>query len=588
MGAHPDSTAVTTDTTDADTADIAGLVSVSDPATEGRTLLVDVAGNTVKLVLGADLLVGSSVTLTYANAVAPTNFDVTYDFTLKSGTASAADTIPPKLDADGDLIGAEDATEGKFSIKIASAVAGTGTAVIAGAGDATTGTAGAFATTSAASTNTDLTFTFTASGQMDGQQIRLVTPSGWSNPSGTPGTTGYISSSDTGSKLGYPTFDGKTVSYGIVNVGGSATAAENDITITYTDGVAQNSAVAAPETDKTDTRPKFSVQTRVASTDGWTEVKSIPITVTNAANGTGTAVISPAEIGASSVADYTVTYTAAGTLDGGKVSLDIPTGWTTAVGLKDADGNDIANDLINTATVLVSTTGTLTDADEDGDVIEHLVYAGRTVTATLATLSATQTVSFLIKNVQAPTSVSIDIADVTGTTAGRLTADAIDGTNFVVSSSATVAAPTAIRDVDSNAVSPSVIVRTAKPGTGTAALTTAVTILQGGGDPGPITIRFTPVADMLPGSTVAVTVPTGWTAPVAADADNNPAGELLFVTTVSTDGDGTVANQVTNVTTAISANTVTATLGEDDVIDEKKKKQTNKSTKKRKGRKIND
>merc|ERR1712096_580002 len=64
------------------------------------------------------------------------------------------------------------------------------------------------------------------------------------------------------------------------------------------------------------------------------------------------------------------------------------------------------------------------------------------------------------------------------------------------------------------------------------------------------------------------TVPTGWTAPVAADADNNPAGELLFETTVGTDGDGTVANQVTNVTTAISANTVTATLGENDIIDE--------------------
>merc|ERR1712096_393782 len=207
--------------------------------------------------------------------------------------------------------------------------------------------------------------------------------------------------------------------------------------------------------------------------------------------------------------------------------------------------------------------------DEDGDVVEHLVYAGRRVTATLATLSATQTVSFLIKNVQAPTSVSIDIADGTGTTAGRLTADAIDGTNFVVSSSATAAAaPTAIRDVDSKLVSPSVIVRAAAAGTGTAELTTAVTILQGGGDPGTITIRFTPAADMLAGNTVAVTVPTGWTAPVDSDPDNNPAGELLFVTTVSTDGDGTVANQVTNVTNVISANTVTATLGEDDVIDE--------------------
>merc|ERR1711964_246050 len=162
--AHQDSTVVTTDVTAADTA---GLVSVSDPATEGRTLLV--TGSTVKLVLGPDLLVGSSVTLTYANAVAPTNFDVTYDFTLESGDASthAADTIPPKLDADGDLIGAEDASEGKFSIKIASAVAGTGTAVIAGAGDATTGTAGAFATTSAASANTDLTFPFPASGQRE-------------------------------------------------------------------------------------------------------------------------------------------------------------------------------------------------------------------------------------------------------------------------------------------------------------------------------------------------------------------------------------------------------------------------------------
>merc|ERR1711964_876993 len=133
----------------------------------------------------------------------------------------------------------------------------------------------------------------------------------------------------------------------------------------------------------------------------------------------------------------------------------------------------------------------------------------------------------------------------------------------------TVAAPTAIRDVDSNLVSPSVTVRTAAAGTGTAQLTTAVTILQGGGDPGTITIRFRPAADMLPGSTVAVTMGTGWTAPVAADADNNPAGELLFATTVGTDGRAAaVANQVTNVTTAISANTVTATLGEDDVIDE--------------------
>merc|ERR1711964_680642 len=133
----------------------------------------------------------------------------------------------------------------------------------------------------------------------------------------------------------------------------------------------------------------------------------------------------------------------------------------------------------------------------------------------------------------------------------------------------TVAAPTAIRDVDSNLVSPSVTVRTAAAGTGTAQLTTAVTILQGGGDPGTITIRFRPAADMLPGSTVAVTVPTGWTAPVAADAVNNPAGELLFETTVGTDGRANaVANQVTNVTTAISANTVTATLGENDVIDE--------------------
>merc|ERR1712202_84629 len=55
----------------------------------------------------------------------------------------------------------------------------------------------------------------------------------------------------------------------------------------------------------------------------------------------------------------------------------------------------------------------------------------------------------------------------------------------------------------------------------------------------------------------------------AADADNNPAGELLFATTVGTDGRAAaVANQVTNVTTAISANTVTATLGQDDIIDE--------------------
>ena len=39
--------------------------------------------------------------------------------------------------------------------------------------------------------------------------------------------------------------------------------------------------------------------------------------------------------------------------------------------MKDADGNDIANDTISTATVIVSTTGALNDADEDGDLYSN-------------------------------------------------------------------------------------------------------------------------------------------------------------------------------------------------------------------------
>jgi hypothetical protein len=214
--------------------------------------------------LGADLdssgndpvlAAGSSVTLTYAKATAPTAFlaeDATpYSFTLKSDNTGSTN-----LDADGDGTGAEDATEGKFDIRTGAAVAGTGALTVAAAGDASA--AGGVVTAKATSTDNDITFTLTAAGKMDGQQVQLVVPNGWSAPSGGATTgAGYISHTGT---LSYPAISGNSVYYNIITLTGG-----NAISIVYSNGVAQTTAVAAPAADATDTRPKFVIQTRLTS-----------------------------------------------------------------------------------------------------------------------------------------------------------------------------------------------------------------------------------------------------------------------------------------------------------------------------------
>merc|ERR1711964_77338 len=55
------------------------------------------------------------------------------------------------------------------------------------------------------------------------------------------------------------------------------------------------------------------------------------IYVTNASDGSGSAAITPASISAGSTQDIDIVFTAAGNMDGGKVSFTAPAGWWPSV-----------------------------------------------------------------------------------------------------------------------------------------------------------------------------------------------------------------------------------------------------------------
>ena len=85
-----------------------------------------------------------------------------------------------------------------------------------------------------------------------------------------------------------------------------------------------------------DSAPLFQVQTSSDST-AWTPIGTgIPVDIVSARKGTGTAVISPAEVNAGETVNYTVTYTATSTMDGGSVSLSKPTAFTMVSLVNDA------------------------------------------------------------------------------------------------------------------------------------------------------------------------------------------------------------------------------------------------------------
>ncbi|HIB90727.1 TPA: hypothetical protein EYO57_26650, partial [Candidatus Poribacteria bacterium] len=423
----------------------------------------------------------------------------------------------------------------------------------------------------AGDTGVIVTMTYTSAGQMDGQFIRLVVPDGWTAPQGNPSVKGYTPANNIGVTVGYPSYSAQTVSFPIVSL-----AYNSIVTITYgsggSDNVVTNTGADVPNTSATAaSAPLFKLET---SSDGtsWTPVGSgIAVDIVSARVGTGTAVISPASSNAGDILNYTVTYTAASTMDGGTVSLVKPSTFTMAgetQALKDANwiADAAADDPLTlgvdeTVKVLVATSGTLKTADTTTtpDTVPFARTAPNTVTAYINILPVGGTVTFTINGLTAPSTTSDDglafIVKSTGGVNSEALADIM-----------TIATPA----VAAAAASPKVVVLGAKDGSGTAALTgpsiTKVgTVFAAGSN---IVVTYTAVAAMAKGAQVTLEIPAGWTAPVIVDDTTTTVVEKnLSITGIGwTTPSSVIGSAGETWSSAVSGQTITGTIGENGIV----------------------
>merc|ERR1711964_440534 len=125
---------------------------------------------------------------------------------------------------------------------------------------------------------------------------------------------------------------------------------------------------------------------------------------TNAPKGSGTATITPVTTGTGQKLDYTITYTAVGTLDGGSVAVGLPniTDWS----MDAADTSVTPNVQYNANTIIVTTNGVLAETTSPATPIVYSAVVGTpAVQVSFKTLSPGQYVRFVLKAVTAPVAI---------------------------------------------------------------------------------------------------------------------------------------------------------------------------------------
>jgi Chitobiase/beta-hexosaminidase C-terminal domain/Bacterial Ig-like domain len=237
------------------------------------------------------------------------------------------------------------------------------------AADGSGSTAVSPTTAVAGSGGNTLTFTYTAAaGGLNNGALQLSVPSGWSAPSTTAGTKGYTTSSAASVGL-----SGQNIT-----LSGLTLASGASVTITYGDKTGGGAGADAPGAGSSGTST-FSTSEKSTSGGALTALVSPPsVTVTNAANGSGSIVVSPsAAVAASGGNTLTFTYTAvAGGLNGGALQVTVPSGWsapsitsgtkgytTSSAGTVSASGQTIT---VSGVTLSANATVTITYGDRTG------------------------------------------------------------------------------------------------------------------------------------------------------------------------------------------------------------------------------
>jgi len=290
---------------------------------------------------------------------------------------------------------------------------------------------------SASQTGMTETFTYTvAAGGMSGGSVTLVVPAGWSAPSTTGSNAGYSTST-----AGTLTVAGQTITVSALTLSGGAS-----FSIAYGDTSGGGPGATVTSTTGGAT---WTAKERSTAAGVLTALASSPSITVYAANGTGTMTALPANVGNGSIGNtLTFTYTAAaGGMNGGDVTVAIPSGWsapstaptdagytTASTGTVSAVGQTLD---VSGVTLAGGATMTIVYGDTGGG--GSGASAGTTAGANAFPTQQRSTLAGILTNIGASPSVNVYAADGSGTLTTP-TANVVNGSSNTIVFTYTAAA----------------------------------------------------------------------------------------------------------------------------------------------------
>jgi len=365
-----------------------------------------------------------------------------------------------------------------------------------------------------------VTVTYTAVGPIDGGAVTVVVPAGWTAPAAGNTT---VASSGT---IGALSFDAQTAAVDSVTL-----AATQTITFTFAGMTAQPAAGEA----------LFTLQSKGSPTGTLTAAATANLTIANAADGSGSLVISPEAVISGSTQDVTFTYTSAGSISGGGLQITIPTGWSEPQAATPAGegfvnayaAGDSASDTIGIASV----------------------SAAGVITVPITSLSASSTLVVSYKNAVAPTQVGAVVISAAskGSVSGSYVALAAGPSLSTSAAASTIAfksaAQSPLQNVSSGAIQLEARDADGNPAPTSAAVTVALTSSSTTG-------VISAAAD---GAAITeVVIAAGGTTAASVYYKDSVAGAGTLTATSTALGSATQSITITDVATKIA---VTATTG---------------------------
>ena len=179
-----------------------------------------------------------------------------------------------------------------------------------------------------ASSGNQLTFDFKAVGTMNGGAVSMEVPPDWSAPQLIQGVAGYTSAlTPSGGSVGRLSVSETSDRVVIVPI--NTLGPDQIVKIIYGRGSGSSGAVAQENAGG----GTFIFKTKGSSGDDFESIGNQPtVLVTNAPDGSGTMTVAPTSVTAGSIVEFVFTYMPAGTINGGKLQLTVPSGWTAPLG----------------------------------------------------------------------------------------------------------------------------------------------------------------------------------------------------------------------------------------------------------------